>query len=158
MSEEVPDVSKSVTVHAPIEQAFAIFAEKPLEWWPPTHVFVKDRQSITIEPEVGGRYYETGADGEEIAWGTITEWNPPKRLVMTWRVGPGWRPIFDDVKASFIEVDFVAVDENTTEVRLTHAQLHRHGEIAGQIHSALDGPSPGETLEQFADVVRKHAA
>ncbi|HEX8869013.1 MAG TPA: SRPBCC domain-containing protein, partial [Lentzea sp.] len=95
----VPDVAKSVTVEATIEQAFAIFVGQPMEWWPPTHVFVEDRQSITIEPFVGGRYYETGADGEEIAWGTITEWDPPKRLVMTWRVGPNWRPIFDDEKA-----------------------------------------------------------
>lgn len=156
MSEEVPDVAKSVTVQAPIDQAFAIFAERPLEWWPEKHVFVQDRRAITIEPHVGGRYYERGADGTEIAWGTITEWDPPNRLVMTWRVGPGWQPIFDDEKASFIEVDFVAVGPGTTRVTLTHAKLHRHGEIAKGIHAALDGPSPGDTLAKYAEVIAKH--
>jgi len=156
MSNDVRDVAKSVVVNATIEQAFTIFAERPLEWWPEKHVFVEDRQAITIEPRVGGRYYERGADGKEIAWGTITEWNPPQRLVMTWRVGPYWQPIFDDEKASFIEVDFEAVGPDTTKVTLTHAQLHRHGEIAQSIHSALDGPSPGETLEKYAEVVAKH--
>ena len=151
-----PDVAKSVTVEATIEQAFAIFAERPIEWWPESHVFVTDRQAITIEPRVGGRYYERGADGEEIAWGTITEWDPPKRLVMTWRVGPYWQPITDDEKASFIKVDFEVVGPTTTKVTLTHADLHRHGEIAEGIHKALDGPSPGETLEKYAAVVDKH--
>lgn len=155
MSEQVPDVSKSVTVQASPEQAFKIFTERPLEWWPESHVFVTNRESITFEGRVGGRYFERGADGEEIAWGVITEWEPGKRLVMTWRVGPNWRPIFDDEKASFIEVDFTPQGEDT-EVRLTHAQLHRHGEIAPFIHAALDGPSPGETLEKFAKVVAKH--
>lgn len=152
----VPDVAKSVTVEATIEQAFAIFAGRPLEWWPESHVFVKDRQAITIEPFVGGRYFERGADGEEIAWGTITEWDPPKRLVMTWRVGPNWQPITDDEKASFIKVDFAADGPATTTVTLTHADLHRHGDIAEGIHQALDGPSPGETLEQYAAVVARH--
>lgn len=157
MSEATPDVAKSVTVECSIEQAFAIFAEHPLDWWPEKHVFVKDRRSITIEPVVGGRYYETGADGEEIAWGTITEWDPPNRLVMTWRVGPGWQPIYEDTKASFIKVDFEAVGPNTTKVTLTHADLDRHGQpLAGQIYGALNGPSPGDTLAKYATAVLKH--
>jgi uncharacterized protein YndB with AHSA1/START domain len=149
----VGDVAKSVTVEATVDQAFAIFVERPLEWWPEKHVFVENRQAITIEPRVGGRYYERGEDGTEIAWGVIREFDPPKRLVMTWRVGPYWQPITDDERASFIEVDFEAVGPATTKVTLTHAQLHRHGDIAESIHAALDGPSPGETLEKYAEVV-----
>lgn len=29
---------------------------------------MENRQSITIEPRVGGKYYERGADGKEITW------------------------------------------------------------------------------------------
>lgn len=151
-----PDVRKSVVVDAPIDRAFATFVERPMEWWPAEHVFVTDRRSITIEPFVGGRYYEVGADGTEIAWGTIVEFDAPRRLVMTWRVGPGWQPIFDDDAASVIEVEMTAVGETHTAVALTHAQLHRHGDAAARIHAALDGPSPGDTLAQFARVVAEH--
>lgn len=153
---DIPDVRKTVTVQASIEQAFEIFATKPLEWWPHDHVFVKDRVAIEIEPAVGGRYFETGADGEQIAWGVIREWDVPNRIVMTWRVGPGWQPIYEDDAASFIEVDFTAVGPDTTEVALTHAQLHRHGELGRQIFAALSGPSPGDTLAQYAKVVANH--
>lgn len=153
---ELPDVRKTVTVDAPVDDAFAIFAKRPIEWWPPTHVFVTDRQSITIEPRAGGRYFERGGDGREVAWGTVVEWDPPHHIVLTWRVGPGWQPIFDDERASFIEVNFRPVAESVTEVSLTHRDLHRHGEIAGFIHAALEGPSPGETLQRYAEVVAKH--
>ena len=153
---EVGDVRKSVTVEATAQEAFDIFIQRPMEWWPESHVFVSDRVAITFEPKLGGRYYERGADGTEIAWGTIVEWQPPHRVVLTWRVGPNWRPVFDDEQASFLEVDFTEVGPTTTRVTITHAQLHRHGEIAEFIHAALEGPSPGETLATYADVVARH--
>lgn len=152
----VPDVRKTVLVDAPVERAFAIFAEYPTEWWPERHVFVKDRVSITIEPYVGGRYYERGADGTEVAWGTVVEWDPPRRIVLTWRMGAGWQPIFDDEQASFIEVDFAPAGVAAASVTLTHSGLDRHGPIAGQIRAALDGPPPGETLRKYHEVVTRH--
>ncbi len=158
MSEEVPNVAKTVTVPVPVDEAFDTFVQRPLEWWPPAHVFVRDRQSITIEPRAGGRYYERGADGTEVAWGTVVEWRRPYRLVLTWRVGPNWQPVFDDERASLIRVDFTAMGPSRTLVTLTHAELHRHGEIAPAIHRALDGPSPGETLARFAEVIGRRAS
>jgi len=151
----VPDVSKSITVDVPAAEAFALFVEQPMGWWPEKHVFVADRRSITIEPHVGGRYYETDVDGTEVTWGTVKAFAPPHRVVLTWRVGVRWRPLYSDVMASLIEVDFTEVDARTTRVTLTHAQLDRHGEIAEAIHAALDGPSPGETLTKFAELVAR---
>lgn len=154
----VPDVRKKVTVEVPAERAFAVFAQFPLEWFPEAHVFVKDRVALVIEPRVGGRYYERGADGTEIAWGTVVEWDPPRRIVLTWRVGANWQPIFDDENASFIKVDFEPLGPSSTQVSLTHADLHRHGDAAPAIYAALNGPDPGETLERYREVVRRRTA
>jgi uncharacterized protein YndB with AHSA1/START domain len=82
----------SVTVPAPPAEAFWVYAERQIEWQPPGHLTVKDPESVTLEPWVGGRYYERGADGTEIVRGTVAEWDPPRRLAVTWRIGPGWRP------------------------------------------------------------------
>jgi heme-degrading monooxygenase HmoA/uncharacterized protein YndB with AHSA1/START domain len=153
-----PDVRKTVRVDAAPERAFAIFTERPIEWWPEHHVFVSDRRSITIEPRVGGRYFERGADGTEIDWGTVLEWDPPRRIALTWRVGAGWTAITDDEHASVIEVEFSDAGDGRTEVTLTHAQLDRHGEIAGSVYAALQGPSPGETLQRYRDTVTRHVA
>ncbi len=151
-----PDVRKSVTVAVPVAEAFTVFTEQPIAWLPPAHTFLRDPGSITMEPGPGGRFYERGTDGTEITRGTILEWDPPHRLVMTWRVGPNWQPLFSDEHASLIDVQFIAAGTGTTNVVLTHTHLHRHGDIAGTIRTAIDGPGPGQTLQRYADAVACH--
>ncbi|WP_406430285.1 SRPBCC domain-containing protein [Streptomyces sp. NBC_00631] len=154
------DVSKTVMVAAGMEEAFAILVERPGEWLPPGHSFFKEPELIAIEPRVGGRYYERGADGTEVVHGTVVTFEPPHRLVMTWRMGADWRPTPDDEHASLTEFAFSADPDQSgaSRVVLTHSQLHRHGPAAAAIHAALDGPSPGDTLARYAEVVARHAA
>jgi uncharacterized protein YndB with AHSA1/START domain len=155
---DLPDVRKTITVPAPVDEAFKIFVERPIEWIPAGHSFLRGPQFMAMEPRAGGRFYERGPDGAEITRGTILEWSPPHRLAVTWRVGPGWQPIFCDEQASVIRVGFSAGCPGTTDVALTYTQLHRHGDFAAVLRAALAGPDPGPTLVQYADVVARHAA
>jgi uncharacterized protein YndB with AHSA1/START domain len=147
-------VAKTVTVEVPKERAFAIFTQRPLDWWPADHILVPSpREAIVFEPRVGGRWYERSADGTECDWGRVLDWRPPDRLALSWRIDGRWRPIADDTRASEIEVTFRPLGPDTTEVELAHVKLHRHGEDADAIRRALDGPSPGVTLAGFARTV-----
>ncbi|PRX51422.1 uncharacterized protein YndB with AHSA1/START domain [Prauserella shujinwangii] len=147
------EVRKSVVVEGTPERAFAVFTERPMDWWPPHHVLVRrPRVAITFEPRVGGRYYEVDAEGEEADWGRVLVWEPPHRLAMTWRVNGHWQRIGDD-EASEIEVTFVPLDSGRTRVELAHLHLDRLGDTAEAMMRALDGPSPGETLASFARAV-----
>jgi uncharacterized protein YndB with AHSA1/START domain len=150
-----PDVSKSVTVQVPVETAFRIFTERPADWLPPGHAFLPEPRTITIDPYAGGLFAERGPGGAEAVHGTVVEWAPPHRLVMTWRMGPNWRPTPDDTMASRIELAFTPAGPGATEVVLTHAGLDRHGDLAPRLHAALDGPSPGETLGNYATTVAR---
>jgi uncharacterized protein YndB with AHSA1/START domain len=82
-------VRSSVTVNLPRDAAFRLFTERTGSWWPlATHsVFHSEAVAITIEPVVGGRVYESAADGRTSDWGTITEWQRGERLAMTWHPG-----------------------------------------------------------------------
>ena len=83
-------------------------------------------------------------------------WAPPGRLVVTWRIGPGWQPLPDDERASQIEAEFTAAGPDRTEVTLTYRQLRRHGEFGQQVWQAVASASLGESLQRYADVVARH--
>jgi deazaflavin-dependent oxidoreductase (nitroreductase family) len=93
------DVRK-VVVPAPATEAFRVFTQCLAQWLP---------------PEMGGRLYEQDASGTEIAPGTVLEWAPSRRLVMTW-AAPGRPPNLDDEGAGHGEVDFRQLGPSATEV------------------------------------------
>jgi uncharacterized protein YndB with AHSA1/START domain len=153
---DLPDLRKSLSVPVTPEQAFRIFTEQAIEWLPSGHTFLADPQSVTMEPWPGGRFYERAADGTEATRGTVLAWSPPGRLVVTWRIGPGWRPLPDDERASQIEAEFTAAGPDQTEVTLTYRQLHRLGEFGQQVWQAVASASPGESLQRYAGAVARH--
>jgi len=152
---DLPDLRKSVCVPVAPELAFRVFTERAIEWLPSGHTFVRDPVAVMMEAWPGGRFYERAADGTEVTRGTLLAWSPPGRLVVTWRIGPGWRPLPDDERASQIEAEFTAAGPDLTEVTLTYRQLHRHGEFGQQIWHAVASASPGESLQRYADAVRR---
>jgi uncharacterized protein YndB with AHSA1/START domain len=152
------DPRVSVTVPTAPAEAFRIYTERQIEWQPPGHLTVKESESITMEPRVGGRFYERGADGTEVVRGTVTEWEPPSRVAVTWRIGPGWRPAPDDENASVIVVEFNPAGPDSTEVVFTYTHLERHGEMASVLRAAIANPGPDSAVERYAAAVRRHAA
>jgi uncharacterized protein YndB with AHSA1/START domain len=110
-----------------------------------------------MEPWVGGRFYERGADGAEVVKGTIIEWAPPGRVAVTWRVGPGWRPAPDDENASVIVIEFKPAGPDSTEVVFTYTHLERHGEMAPMLRAAIANPGPDSAVERYAETVKRHA-
>jgi len=149
----IADVRKSITVPASAEEAFRVYTECAVEWLPPGHTFLASPRVIAMEPWPGGRFYERGADGTEISRGTILDWDPPRRVVLTWRIGPDWRPVFDDDKASRVAVEFTPAGPDATEMTLTYSELDRLGEFGAHLRAAIEGDGPGGTLERFAGVV-----
>ena len=148
----------SVTVPAPPADAFRIYTERQIEWQPSEHLTLREPESIVMEPRVGGRFYERGADGTEVVRGTITEWEPPGRLAVTWRIGPGWQPAPDDENASVIVVEFIPVGPDSTEVVFTYTHLEQHGEMAPVLRAAIGNPGPGSAVERYAETVKRHSA
>lgn len=147
----------AVTVPVPPDEAFRIYVDYPAEWLPAEHTFIKEPASISIEPRVGGRFYERGADGAEAVRGTVEECAPPGRIAITWRVGDNWRPIDNDEHAALVVIDFNAAGPRATEVVLTYERLDRLSEeMAKMIQWAINAPD--NTLTRYAAVVARHAA
>jgi uncharacterized protein YndB with AHSA1/START domain len=145
----------SVTVNAPIERAFAVFTEGFDSWWPRTHhIGTAEMARATLEPRVGGRWFERGTDGSECEWGRVLAWDPPRHVALSWHLTGAWGYDPDPDKASRLDVRFLAEGDGVTRVELEHSGLDRHGTDWIAVRDAISSDG-GWThlLGDFAEVV-----
>jgi uncharacterized protein YndB with AHSA1/START domain len=133
---DVP-IKKSVLVAASAERAFHAFTQEMSTWWPlrSHHIGKVDAECVVIEPFAGGRWFERGVDGSECDWGKVQEWDPPRRLVVSWEISSDWR--HDPSIQTEVEVRFSA-EGASTRVDLEHRLLHHYGEAAAQMRGLFD--------------------
>lgn len=101
----------ALRVKAAPERAFAAFVEEIGAWWRPNALFQTTPRApgrLAFEPGEGGRLTETLAGGKVFEIGRITVWEPPGRLVFSWR-----QATFPADLQTEVEVRFEAVGEET---------------------------------------------
>lgn len=109
-----------VTVSVPVApaEAFAIFTQEIDLWWrrgPRFRAVGGERALIAIEPHVGGRVFESLADGGPVhEIGQVLAWEPPARLLFVWRAVN-----FAPAEHTEVEVSFRAVGA-ATHVTVLH--------------------------------------
>jgi len=129
-------VRKTIVVNAPQPRAFEVFTTRFGSWWPKSHhIGPAEMAEAIIEPRIGGRWYEKGIDGSECEWGKVLAWEPPSRLLLSWRINAQFK--LDDNMDSAVEVRFVAEDANTTRVELEHRITAVDAEV---LRVAVDAP------------------
>jgi uncharacterized protein YndB with AHSA1/START domain len=146
-------VRREITVNAPPERAFAVFTEGFDTWWPRSHsIGAAELAKVVIEPRAGGRWYEQGVDGSVCDWGEVLAYEPPRRLVVEWRIGGSWTFEQDPDAVSEIEVLFTP-EGDATRVTLEHRHLERHT-AAGALKEAVgsEGGWPG-LLKRYSEAV-----
>jgi uncharacterized protein YndB with AHSA1/START domain len=121
-------VRRSITVDAPIGQAFSVFTERFGDFKPPEHNMLGVPIAETVfESHVGGHIYDRGADGSECRWARVLAFEPPDRVVVSWDISPYWQVETDLDHTSEVEVRFVAETPERTRVELEHRNIERHG-------------------------------
>ena len=116
MGERLEPLRKTIEVEVSAADAFRIWTEELGDWWPLATYSVGrgDAVACTLEGRAGGWIYETTRPGEQHVWGTITQWDPPRRLAHSWH--PGGHA----VDATTVEVTFSALGSDRTRVVLVH--------------------------------------
>lgn len=78
----------ALRVRASPERAFDAFTAEIGSWWRPNGLFQttpRDPGRLVFEPGEGGRLTETLANGKVFEIGRIAVWEPPSRLVFSYR-------------------------------------------------------------------------
>lgn len=115
----IEPIRKSIEVRCDAAKAFEIFTERTATWWPLETNTVSAMQgaaaqAVTIEPRVGGRLYETMANGDEMVWGSVRALETGKRIVLSWHIG------VPEAQATEVEVRFTPTGAGATRVDLEH--------------------------------------
>lgn len=135
--ERLPPVRKSVHVPWPVEAAFVRFTREMGSWWPlRTHSVGADlARGVVFEEGAGGRIYEREEGGQTHLWGTVTAWEPPRRVRFTWHPGR------EASGAQDVEVRFTA-EGGGTRVELTHSGWETLGDKAASTRRDYDSGWP----------------
>lgn len=115
----------ALRVPAAAPRAFAAFTEQISQWWKPNGLFqLNDGRDGTLafEPGPGGRLVETYSDGTEFEVGRIRVWEPPHRLVMSWRHAG-----FEPDQETELHVRFDAVEYSTGAAAQTRVTVEHFG-------------------------------
>jgi len=122
----------ALRVPAAPERAFTAFTGEIGAWWRPNGLFqfTDDRTgTLAFHPGPGGRLVETYADGSSFTVGEVLTWEPPTRLVLTWR-----HASFAPDQTTELHVTFTEVGVETRVVvehygwdRIPAAHAARHG-------------------------------
>jgi uncharacterized protein YndB with AHSA1/START domain len=100
----------ALRVPAAPDAAFAAFVEEIGQWWRPNVLFQTTPRPgvLSFEPGPDGRLIETRDGGKVFEIGRIRAWEPPDRLVFSWRQASFPLDLHTEV-----EVCFEAVGEET---------------------------------------------
>ena len=141
----IAPVRRSIHVDCSVEHAFEVFTARIGEWWPlATHsIGEADAETAVLEPREGGRLYERIRGGREAHWARVLDWQPPRRLVLEWKVDP------NSPAPTEIEVRFEPEGDGT-RVDLEHRGWERLGDRAAEARESYDSDWP-MVLGRFAD-------
>lgn len=100
----------ALRVKATPERAFQAFVGEIGAWWRPSPLFQTTPRAgvLAFEPGEGGRLIETRDGGKVFEIGRIEAWEPPRRLIFSWRQANFPLDLHTEV-----EVTFAAVGEET---------------------------------------------
>lgn len=108
----------ALRVKAAPERAFTAFVQEIGAWWRPNGLFQTTPRApgvLAFEAREGGRLTETLESGKVFEIGRITLWDPPTKLVFSWR-----QANFPPDLHTEVEVCFEGVGEGETRVSVEH--------------------------------------
>jgi uncharacterized protein YndB with AHSA1/START domain len=140
-----------VLTKASPQRAFEVWTAEIGSWWNPKHHLLPGPlAAMGVDPEVGGRLWETNTAGETCVWGRVLRWEPGEVFAFAWLIGPDWGVPHPDAPASRVTVTFAA-EGDRTRVTLIHDRISAHGPGWESVYRGVGsaGGWPGD-LASFA--------
>jgi uncharacterized protein YndB with AHSA1/START domain len=144
----IEPIRKTIEVPCDAETAFDTFVARTSAWWPLAVNSVsamsgQAAKSVTIEPRAGGRIFEVKADGATESWGSVTLFERPRRIVLSWQI------MVPADQATEVELTFTPT-AGGTRVDLEHRDWDSLADQAEASRDSYDQGWVGVFEERFA--------
>jgi uncharacterized protein YndB with AHSA1/START domain len=89
MTEEIKsmDITEQFDIKATPARVFMALTRQVASWWGAPYLYTKLAKGLTLEPRLGGRFYETWGTGQGRLWGTVTQIRKNEWLEITGNLG-----------------------------------------------------------------------
>ena len=116
-------VQKSLWLPQPRRQCFERFTAAIDQWWPKHHSRSGQQSStLTLEPKVGGYFFEVTEEGERFEFGQVTHWDVDEHIALNWFLGSG------PDRPSKVEIRFSDHNQGT-QIEVTHRGVEELEEL-----------------------------
>jgi hypothetical protein len=131
----LPPVVKRIEVALAPADAFDLFTRQIARWWPLAQYCCSEGGALDVvfDQGLGGQVVESGRDGEQHLWGTVTAWDPPRAFAMS------WPPARLPEQSTQVSVEFRDAAPGRCEVVLTHGGWEALGADAQKSRDAYEG-------------------
>jgi hypothetical protein len=127
----LPPVRRSVLVRAGVDRCWSALTDRIGQWWPLVgHSCTEDPQSALAF--VDGDLVETGVDGKRWVWGTVSRWEPPTGLVVSWHPGRPAGAGPDAPGVTEVEWRLTELDPGATLIEVLHRGWERLDDSVGR--------------------------
>ena len=140
---------KTIEVPCGQQQAFEIFIKEMGSWWPlgkytTSAIGGAPAKAIRVDARKGGKIVEVGPDDTEYEWGTIRSYQPYEFVSMDFHI-----PLPNEKveSRSYLELNFVELEDERTRVELTQTNWEAFGKRAKMLRGGY-GPGWVEIFEQ----------
>lgn len=125
-------IVKEIEVPCSQRTAFELFVNDMESWWPldrfSVSAMTKHRsRALRVEAREGGTITEIAHDGSEHLWGRITTYDPHGYLAMDFHIS---HPDYPKGDFTLVEIDFIPLADERTQVRLTQSNWEALGDMA----------------------------
>lgn len=150
-----PPIELDALVPCAPEAAFDYFTRDIACWWPLSRYSCSQARAagVAFEGREGGKLIETDVDGKQYVWGTVSTWEPGRRIELSWH--PGKSPD----NALTVVITFHAAGA-TTRVRLVHSGWERLGESVAEARDSYANGWPtvlGQLYRGYCERAAAHA-
>jgi Activator of Hsp90 ATPase homolog 1-like protein len=127
MAEPLAPILRTFDVRCSGEHAFDTWTRRITLWWPLANHSVsrENAASVSVEPWSGGRIPERTRSGEEILWGTVETWEPPRLFAYLWFIKEK-----DASQATRVTITFTPLGPARTRVGIEQTGWERAGAMA----------------------------